>query len=108
MSGTGVRRSVLLLAALALQILVPLVAYFRPPPAMFGFQMYSGRGSFELRVLDASGQRIKVDVHPLVANFRGEVDWTRRLPEYLCAHVDGAASARVRSHGRVRQVSCSG
>jgi len=65
-------------------------------PSRFGFQMYSGYGDVSATWEDATGAVHDVDLGEHLANERNEVDWTRTLPEDLCARIAGAVRVDVR------------
>jgi hypothetical protein len=96
-------------AVIALQVAVPAVALTLEPPTRFGFQMYSGYGDGEIGVLDASGAAIDVDyAEVLPRSLRPELDWTRHVPEHLCAKIPGAATIVVEQNGSGRtDVPCA-
>jgi hypothetical protein len=102
---TMTRRAALVLVVIAVQVIVPVIAYFHLP-SQYGFQMFSGLGWTHVKVLDVKGRAMPVDVLRHVHNFRDDIDWTQRLPEYLCAHVPGAASVTVERHRGSRTVVC--
>jgi hypothetical protein len=93
-------------AVVALQFLVPLVALAMEPPTRFGFQMYSGYGSVDLSVTDRAGVRRQVGMDHVAAAYRGEIDWLGRVPAYLCRVEPDAVSATVLQDGRTRTVPC--
>ena len=69
---------------LALQITVPVVQLFRPRPARFAWQMFSGI-SVPLRVEVKSGTDTRdIDLHEIVGNWRGDLDAEKHLPPFLC------------------------
>ncbi len=107
MAPTTFRRA-LLSCAIATQVLVPAIALLQPPTRL-GFQMYSGRGGTEVAVFDALGNSIDVEIEGYVAGtLRPELDWTRNLPEHLCASIADAARVTVTrpDQSRTRTVEC--
>lgn len=88
------KRDCLLWLVVAVQVAVPVVALVNAP-AQYGFQMYSGRDWTGIEVLDADGEKIEVPFETYIAHIRPDIDWTKRLPEYLCEHVPGAAKVKV-------------
>jgi hypothetical protein len=86
-----------LLAVIALQVAVPLIGLL-DPPTRFSFQMYSGRGQVDVVILDRNGDHLPFDAGTTIAGFRPELDWTGRLPAYLCREVPGARTVTVRQN----------
>jgi hypothetical protein len=101
-------RSRALLAVIALQIAVPLVALVgSDPPTRFGFQMYSGLGGVDVQIRDRDGEPMAFDLHATLADLaRPELDWTTRLPAYLCTRVPGAATVTVRQGDEESTATC--
>jgi hypothetical protein len=100
-------RTAVMLGVVALQFLVPAVALTREPPTRLGFQMYSATGGVEIEVFDRNGHELKVDYSSVVAgSFRPELQWTRRLPEYLCSRFPRAAVVEVTDSSRERMIRC--
>ncbi|MEF3402631.1 hypothetical protein [Agromyces sp. CCNWLW203] len=94
-------------AVIGLQIAVPLVALFQPPPQKFGFQMYSALGGITAVTVDAGGLEHPVDdFERIVAKNRPEIDWLPSLPEALCEADASAVSVRVEQSGQVRSIEC--
>ena len=91
---------------IALQIAVPTIAYFLPPPQRLGFQMYAARGGVEVVVIDRDGSSRQFDAKPLVGQFRFEIDWRESLPERVCSIVDDAVEVRITQFGHDRMVDC--
>ncbi|KRE37059.1 hypothetical protein ASG73_12200 [Janibacter sp. Soil728] len=102
----GVPRGVVL-GVIAAQFCVPLIALVASePPTRLGFQMYSGLGSLDVTVEDEHGQDVEYDPAEVFAvSPRVEIDWTRRLPERLCA-IPGAAQVTVERPDGLRTVRC--
>lgn len=99
-------RGFAVVAVVLLQFAVPLLALLQPPPTRFGFQMYSGRGGAEVRVVDDSGESHPVPMDRVAAIFRPELNWTRYLPEYLCSTRHHAVAIHVRQAEQSRSLSC--
>lgn len=96
----------LLIAVAAVQLAVPTVALVRAP-SQYGFQMYSGAGWTSVVVERADGTKVYIDPRKYAARYRMDIDWTKRLPEHICARYDGAVSVAVtRRHGS-RNVACT-
>lgn len=91
---------------IALQIVVPTVAFLLPPPQRFGFQMYAARGEIGVEVIDEQGASRPFDSRPLVGQLRPEIDWRRSLPDRVCAFVADAAAVRITQFGDDRIVEC--
>jgi hypothetical protein len=72
---------------LALQISIPFVQLFRPRPARFAWQMFSGI-SVPLRIKVKSGEeRRNVDIAEVVGNWRADL-----MPPFLCRRFPDASS----------------
>ncbi|GAA2096209.1 hypothetical protein GCM10009841_07860 [Microlunatus panaciterrae] len=108
MSRTGNRvGAAAVLAVILLQVAVPLIANCLQPPTRFGFQMYSGLGSTEVKIIGRDGESIPFDQQAALPGLlRPEFDWTRDLPEYLCAHVSGAHQVTVVQSTHRRTLTC--
>lgn len=91
---------------IALQIFIPTIAYFLPPPQRFGFQMYAARGGVKVVVIDRHGSSHLFDAEPLVGQLRPEIDWRETLPEQVCAAVNEAAAVRITQFGQDRTFEC--
>jgi hypothetical protein len=93
---------------IALQIAVPLVALVgSDPPTRFGFQMYSGLGGVDVQIKDHDGELVPFDLHATLADLvRPELDWTSRLPAYLCTKVPEAATVTVRQGDQESTATC--
>lgn len=77
---------------LALQITIPVVQLFRPRPARFAWQMFSGV-SVPLRVQVKTGAEVReIDVREVVGNWRGDLDAEKHLPPFLCRRFPEASS----------------
>lgn len=83
------------------QVAVPTYALTQPPPARFGFQMYSGYGEGSISVLEANGSELDVDYSTLLPrNLRPELDWSLHLPEHFCEALPDAATIVIEQDGR--------
>ncbi|WP_353815987.1 hypothetical protein [Agromyces sp. SYSU T00266] len=91
----------------ALQVIVPVIAFLPAPPQRFSFQMYSARGGIEVVVIDEDGEQRPFDAEPLVGQLRPEIDWSRTLPERVCAAEDGVAAVKITQFERERIVECA-
>ena len=90
----------------AAQVLVPtLVLLGGEVPSRFGFHMYSRSTLVEIVAVDASGKELAVD-RDIVANLRGDLRWTGRLPEYVCERMPEAAAVTVTQLEKSRTVTC--
>ncbi|MFF2389109.1 hypothetical protein [Agromyces sp. NPDC058104] len=99
--------AVAVVIVIALQVAVPLVLALQPPPRQYGFQMYSGLGAATVTWFDAQGdEHAFTDFDDVVAKHRPDIDWTRGLPEAVCAHEPTAVEVRVAQSGRERGVEC--
>lgn len=99
--------SIVVIAVIAIQIIVPTIGLLLPPPQRFGFQMYSGVGaSFTTEVLNEEGSQIQFDAANIVGKLRPEIDWLTSLPEALCVAVPDAAQARVEQSAGERTIEC--
>lgn len=97
----------LVVAAIAVQVTVPVVALAHGVPSRFGFHMYSGQTpGLAVEVLDVQGQPLAVDLDDYVASGRPELDWTDVLPEAICRHTVAAAEVTVRSRHHERSLTC--
>jgi hypothetical protein len=101
-------RSRAVVAAIMIQFAVPLVALLgSEPPTRFGFQMYSGLGGVDVQIRDHAGEVVQFDLHATLADLvRPELDWTSRLPAYLCTKVPRAATVTVRQGDHESTVTC--
>jgi hypothetical protein len=95
-----------LVVVIALQIAIPLVAFFGEPPSRFGFHMYSGQGQVDVEIRDRKGEVVPFDYTAAVASFRPEIDWGRYLPAQLCREAPGAHVVTVVQHGRQSSLTC--
>jgi hypothetical protein len=95
----------LLTCAIAAQIAVPTTALVMAPHH-YGFQMFSGLEWVNVTVHDDTGELIPVEPPAYTARFRGDVDWTQRLPELLCEEVDAAVTVTVERHRGTRSLEC--
>ncbi len=75
------------------QFAVPAIALTQEKPARFGFQMYSGYGVGTITVLDDTDAEIDFELSDVFPrSLRPELDWTRYVPEHLCAQLPQAAT----------------
>lgn len=99
-------------AVIVAQFSVPLVVLtVQQPPARWGWQMYSGLGAVEIVVRDVDGEVLDEQWAPKVLPraMRPELDWSRHLPERICAVVTGAETVTVSQDGREAvTVPCEG
>lgn len=103
------RRTQLLVAVIALQVLVPTVALLGDPPSRFGFQMFSGYEVGNTVVVhDGDGAEIPIEPAELWhVPLRAELDWAERLPAHICARVAGAHEVVVFQHATgLRAIPC--
>lgn len=84
--------SVLVVAFLAVQVLVPLVGLFGPRPARFSWQMYSALPRVpHAWTVAADGTERPIDLGPLFAVQRAEIDYAAVLRAGLCDKVSAPA-----------------
>ena len=84
--------SVLVVAFLALQLLVPLMALFGPRPGRFSWQMYSALPRVpHAWTVAADGAETPIDLGPLFAVQRAEIDYAAVLRAGLCDKVAAPA-----------------
>ena len=70
----------LVVAVLAVQFLIPLVALVgSTAPTRLGFQMYSGQGELTIQVVDGAGDARNADLNDLLAAGRPDIDWVSNL-----------------------------
>ncbi|MHA7263313.1 hypothetical protein ACX80W_08955 [Arthrobacter sp. TMN-37] len=94
--------------AILLQVAVPAVALFGDLPTRFGFQMYSAQGGVVVEALDDDGKPVEVDLSRILPGaLRAELDWTKVLPEEICAAEPHAARVTVTQSGRERTLRCA-
>lgn len=100
------RRTKVLLAVIALQAVVPVIALLGDPPTRFGFQMFGGyEVGNEVTVRDSAGGELPFEERDLWhVPLSPELDWARRLPAHLCGEVAGAAEVVVFQHATGEQV----
>jgi hypothetical protein len=92
----------------ALQVAVPAIALLGEPPTRFGFHMYTAQGGVSVEAVDLDGDEVAIDLSRLVAGtLRPELDWTKVLPEEVCAAESGAARVTVRQSDRERTIQCA-
>ena len=90
--------SVLIVAFLALQLLVPVMALFGPRPGHFAWHMYSALPQVPRAwTVAADGSEHPVDLGTLFAVQRAEIDYADVLRAGLC-DATGAAAVRIQSH----------
>ena len=99
-------RNRLVAAALAVQVVVPLVATLHGIPSRLGFHMYSGREHLVLIAVDKDGRAVPVDVSTLVANVRYELDWSRVLPALVCEELPAVHRVTVASGDETATRTC--
>ena len=92
-------------ALVGVQVAVPAVALLMAP-AQFGFQMYSGAGWTHVEMEDRQGNVRELKVASYVANGRGDLDWTQRLPERICVVESEAVVVRVERWRSERSLTC--
>ncbi len=99
--------AVVVLLVLVLQVAVPLTALVLPgKPHRLGWQMYSGLGAGAIVVTDIGGKTIDVLWDDILAKgWRPELDWSRHLPEMLCARL-GQEQITVAIGDEKRTLSC--
>jgi hypothetical protein len=91
----------------AVQLTIPAAAFAQGVPSRFGFQMFSGHEeALAVRVLDRAGQELVIDLDDYVASGRAEIDWSGRLPDFICDHNAQAGLVTVTSGDKSRTVSC--
>jgi hypothetical protein len=84
--------SVVVAAFLALQLLVPLAALFGPRPGRFAWQMYSALPRVpHAWAVAADGTETPIDLGPLFAVQRAEIDYVAVLRAGLCEVVPAPA-----------------
>lgn len=104
---SGGRGGLLVLGVVAVQFAIPAIALLAEPPTRFGFQMYSGLGGVQASTIDESGGSSQVDMDEIVAEFRPELDWSTRLPQYICETSPRVTEiVVVRKPAEARRVSC--
>lgn len=82
----------LVVALLALQILVPLMALFGPRPARFSWQMYSALPPVpHAWTVAVDSTETPIDLGPLFAVQRAEIDYAAVLRAGLCDKVSAPA-----------------
>jgi hypothetical protein len=81
---------------IAWQLLLPAAMLFAHRPARFGWQMYSALPDLpEAWLVDAAGHETQVELGPLFAENRAEIDYAAALRAGLC-ELPGAAAVKVR------------
>lgn len=109
-AGVSVRHpaSFAVAAVIALQVTVPTLAMLVGElPTRFGFQMYSAQGFVEIKVLDANGAPVEIDLERVIAGqLRPEFDWTEGLPPRICTDFPDAAVVSVRQPEREATLHC--
>lgn len=89
MTATFDRRTLITAAFLVLfvawQLLIPAAMLLTQRPARFGWQMYSALPDLpQAWLLDAAGHETAVEVSPLFAKSRAEIDYAAALRAGLC------------------------
>ena len=102
----GRMRRGLLMAAVCLQVAVPVWATTQSVPHMFGFHMFTGYDPLAIVVRDAGGQEIDVDLSDWITVRREDVDWSRRLGSAICADTANAVTVTVDQWGAERVHRC--
>ena len=80
---------------LAVQTIVPVVQLFRPRPARFGWQMFSGTSvPTQVKIRTPAGERaIPADeMAKHVGNWRGDLSLDKHLPPHLCRRYPEASA----------------
>ena len=102
-------RSRVLVAVIAVQVAVPLVALVgSEPPTRFGFQMYSGLGWPTVEIRDRDGELLSYNWRRAIASLgRPDLDWgSSDLAARLCTTVPGAATVLVRRNDHESVLAC--
>jgi hypothetical protein len=87
--------AVLVALFVAWQLLVPAAMLFAQRPARFGWQMYSAVPDLpQAWLLDAAGAETPVEVSPLFAKSRAEIDYAAALRAGLC-EVPGTVAVKL-------------
>jgi hypothetical protein len=96
-------------AFLTVQVALPVIGLFGERPGRFGWQMYSAFPSLpEAWLVRADGTQERVDLGPLFAMQRAEIDYVAALRAGLC-DVAGATAIRVvPAEGDPETVPCDG
>lgn len=85
-------RRIFFLIYLALQIAIPFGQLFRPRPARFAWQMFSGI-SVPIRVeIKAGNEAHEVNISTVAGNWRSDLDAAKHLPPFLCRRFPEASS----------------
>ncbi|MDQ3689000.1 MAG: hypothetical protein M3406_03010 [Chloroflexota bacterium] len=102
----GTRRwaSIAVAAVLAIAVVgLPILAFFDERPGRFGWQMYATiNPAPEASVERADGLLEPVDLGPLLADARAEIEWADPLAELLCRDESVAAVVVTDRAGRSR------
>jgi hypothetical protein len=107
-TAASVAAAVFMVAFLSVQLLVPALALFGPRPTRFAWQMYSALPPVPRAwAVAADGTVREVDLEPLFAARRAEIDYQAVLREGLCDAVD-AKAIRLQLHGdaAVEEIPC--
>jgi hypothetical protein len=87
--------AVFVVVFVAFQLVVPAVTLFAHRPARFGWQMYSALPDLpQAWLVDAAGKETRVELGPLFAESRAEIDYAAALRSGLC-HLPGTASVKL-------------
>jgi len=69
--------------------------------------MYSAMGWTSVEIVDGDGAAIAFDQEKAVAGLlRAELNWTLRLPTYLCTTIPNAVTVTVRQPSIARTMTC--
>ena len=85
-------RRVFFVLFLAVQILLPLTQVLGPKPARFAWQMFSGTiAPLQIKLKTDSGVK-DVDVSNMVGNWRGDLNFEKHLPPFVCRRFPESSS----------------
>ena len=91
--------SAAIVAVVAFQLLVPVIALLADRPARFGWQMYSAMPELpHVWLVDRAGAESAVDLSRYFSVQRAEVDYRQAVLDGLCSVTD-AAGVRIEEHG---------
>lgn len=105
---TATERMRLFVVALAIAAMVgvPALRFDDPPPARFGWQMFSDEEApAQFTVVLSGGERRQIDPNDFVVG-RPDVPWAAALPGHLCDRIPVAVEVEVRSSAGDRIVPC--
>ncbi|GAB3247811.1 hypothetical protein [Arthrobacter pigmenti] len=92
---------------LALQLVVPAIAFFQEPPTRLGWQMYSGIGELpKVHVETEANTTEKIVFMDVAANNRSEIDWRKYLPEFVCQENANAIAVELAYSTRTESFEC--